>query len=149
MEKAIDQLVRQQYLVSRRSVAKLRQLSKQQKVSATEIVRRAIDAYDPLSRDDALQEAAALELLAEVHGQLRKSMRRIDASISALQTRQRALDDGKLRAQARRETESWLRRHPQALEGFMQLFAAEAGGKQAAATGGRHVGGARARALRR
>jgi hypothetical protein len=123
MEKAIDQLVRQQYLVPRRSVAKLRQLSKQQKVSATEIVRRAIDAYDPVSENLAAQEAAALSLLAEVHGQLRKAMRRIDTSMAALQVRQRALDAGKVAAQARRDAESWLRRDPKALEGFMDLFA--------------------------
>ena len=46
MDKPVDELMRQQYLVPRRSVAKLRQLSRQHKVSVTEIVRRAIDAYD-------------------------------------------------------------------------------------------------------
>jgi hypothetical protein len=122
MDKAVDELVRQQYLVPRRSVAKLRQLSRQQKVSATEIVRRAIEAYDPLSGDRAAQEAAALDLLAEVHGQLRKTMRRIDSDMAALQSRQRALEDGSLRDQARRDTESWLRRNPQALEGYAELF---------------------------
>src|ERR1700689_1922774 len=105
MDRTIDELIRQQYLVPRRSVAKLRQLSKLQKVSATEIVRRAIDAYDPLSEDRTAQEAAALELLAEVHGELRKSMRRIDSEMAALQSRQRALDDGSVRDQARQQTE--------------------------------------------
>ena len=131
MDKPIDQLVRQQYLVPRRSVAKLRQLSRLHKVSATEIVRRAIDAYDPASEDLALQEAAALDLLAEVHGQLRRAMRRIDANLNALQARQRALDDGKVRAQVRRDTESWLRRNPQAIEGLMELFVADAAGNGA------------------
>jgi hypothetical protein len=125
MDKAIDELVRQQYLVPRRSVAKLRLLSRQQKVSATEIVRRAIEAYDPLSGDRVAQEAAALDLLAEVHGQLRKTMRRIDSDMAALQSRQRALEDGSLRDQARRDTESWLRRNPQALEDFAELFGAQ------------------------
>jgi hypothetical protein len=151
MDKTLDELVRQQYLVPRRSVAKLRQLSRQQKVSATEIVRRAIDAYDPLSGDRAAQEAAALDLLAEVHGQLRKSMRRIDSDMASLQARQRALDDGSLRDQARRDTESWLRRNPQALEGFAELFGAPArragtSGQDATRAGGN---GERTRALRR
>jgi hypothetical protein len=151
MDKTLDELVRQQYLVPRRSVAKLRQLSRQQKVSATEIVRRAIDAYDPLSGDRAAQEAAALDLLAEVHGQLRKSMRRIDSDMASLQARQRALDDGSLRDQARRDTEGWLRRNPQALEGFAELFGApprRAGtsGQDATRAGGN---GERTRALRR
>jgi hypothetical protein len=132
MDRTVDELVRQQYLVPRRSVAKLRQLSKSQKVSATEIVRRAIDAYDPKSDDRTEQEAAALELLAEVHGALRKSMRRIDTDIAALRLRQRALDDGSVRARARRDTEVWLKRNPRALAGFAELF-----------------GGARMKALRR
>jgi hypothetical protein len=165
MDKTVDELIRQQYLVPRRSVAKLRQLSKQQKVSATEIVRRAIDAYDPLSGDRVAQEAAALDLLAEVHGELRKAMRRIDTDMAALRQRQQALGDGRVRDRARRETESWLRQHPRALAGFADLFAVEPGGTvsgngasasaSASGNGTRSgaargtAGGARVRALRR
>ena len=161
MDKPVDELLRQQYLVPRRSVAKLRQLSKQQKVSATEIVRRAIEAYDPLSGDRVAQEAAALDLLAEVHGELRKAMRRIDTDLAALQQRQQALGDGRVRDRARRETESWLRQHPRALAGFADLFAVEPGGTvsgngaSASGNGTRSgaargtAGGARVRALRR
>ena len=153
MDRMVDELVRQQYLVPRRSVAKLHQLSKLHKVSATEIVRRAIDAYDPQSDDRSAQEAAALDLLAEVHGSLRKAMRRIDSDIAALRVRQRALDDGSVRAQARRDTESWLKRNPRALAGFAELFAG-AGASAGTGTGtgtGRGAGGAGARmkALRR
>lgn len=148
MDKPVDELLRQQYLVPRRSVAKLRQLSRQHKVSVTEIVRRAIEAYDPLSGDRASQEAAALELLAEVHGQLRKSMRRIDSEMAALQSRQRALDDGSVRDQARQQTEGWLRRNPQALDAFAELFAGRPAGP-AGAAGVAGGNGARVRALRR
>jgi hypothetical protein len=139
MDSTVDELVRQQYLVPRRSVAKLRQLSKLQKVSATEIVRRAIDAYDPKADDRTAQEAAALELLAEVHGALRKAIRRIDTDIAALRTRQRAIDDGSVRDKARRETVSWLKRNPRALAGFAELFGGEGAGGA----------GARMKALRR
>jgi hypothetical protein len=152
MDKPVDELLRQQYLVPRRSVAKLRQLSRQHKVSVTEIVRRAIEAYDPLSGDRAAQEAAALELLAEVHGQLRKSMRRIDSDMAALQSRQRALDDGSVREQARQQTEGWLRRNPQALDTFAELFAGQParGGAASGGTGAKSGGnGTRVRALRR
>jgi hypothetical protein len=154
MDKPVDELLRQQYLVPRRSVAKLRQLSRQHKVSVTEIVRRAIEAYDPSSGDRAAQEAAALELLAEVHGQLRKSMRRIDSDMAALQSRQRALDDGSVREEARHQTEGWLRRNPQALDEFAELFAAgsprSAASAPTAGNGARTGGnGARVRALRR
>jgi|GEM_PF-1661845 len=149
MDRAVDELVRQQYLVPRRSVAKLRQLSKSQKVSATEIVRRAIDAYDPKSDDRTAQEAAALELLAEVHGALRKSMRRIDTDIAALRLRQRALDDGSVRARARRDTEAWLKRNPQALAGFAELFGGAGKEVPMAARAGAGGAGARMKALRR
>ncbi|HEY6452835.1 MAG TPA: hypothetical protein VIX87_09585 [Steroidobacteraceae bacterium] len=141
MDRTVDELVRQQYLVPRRSVAKLRQLSKLQKVSATEIVRRAIEAYDPASDDRTAQEAAALELLAEVHGALRKALRRIDADMVALRLRRRALENGSVRDRARRDTESWLRDNPQALVAFAELF-----GAAAPATAG---GGARLKGLRR
>jgi hypothetical protein len=152
MDKPVDELLRQQYLVPRRSVAKLRQLSRQHKVSVTEIVRRAIEAYDPSSGDRAAQEAAALELLAEVHGQLRKSMRRIDSEMAALQSRQQALEDGSVRDQARQQTEGWLRRNPQALDAFAELFAGRQAGRSAGGTAGAAStagNGARVRALRR
>jgi hypothetical protein len=149
MDKPVDELLRQQYLVPRRSVAKLRQLSRQHKVSVTEIVRRAIEAYDPLSGDRAAQEAAALELLAEVHGQLRKSIRRIDSEMAALQSRQRALDDGSVRDQARQQTEGWLRRNPQALDAFAELFAGRPTGRPAGGAAIAGGNGARVRALRR
>ena len=152
MDKTVDELVRQQYLVPRRSVAKLRQLSREQKVSATEIVRRAIEAYDPSSGDRAAQEAAALDLLAEVHGQLRKALRRLDEDLTALQTRQRALEDGSLRDRARRDTESWLRRHPQALEAIAELLRAppQRHGTRPAGNGARVTGaGERTRVGRR
>jgi hypothetical protein len=150
MDKPVDELLRQQYLVPRRSVAKLRQLSRQNKVSVTEIVRRAIEAYEPLSGDRAAQEAAALELLAEVHGQLRKSIRRIDSDLAALQSRQRALDDGSVRDQARQQTEGWLRRNPRALDAFAELFAGQPTPGATAGDGARTGGnGARVRALRR
>jgi len=122
MDRTVDELVRQQYLVPRRSVAKLRQLSKAQRVSATEIVRRAIEAYDPPSLERAEREAAALDLLGQVHGELRKALRRIDADLAALRTRQQALDDGSVRKQARRDTQSWLRRNPRALAAAAKLF---------------------------
>ncbi len=152
MHSTDDELLRQQYLVPRRSVAKLRQLSKEQKVSATEIVRRAIDAYDPLSQDRTAQESAALDMLAQVHGALRKAIRRIDSDTAALRLRQRALEDGSVRERARRDAQSWLRRNPQALAGFVQLFAnatAQGSASRARGTPARAAGGARVRVLPR
>jgi len=42
-----DSLVRKQFLVSVNNVKKLEELAKEKKTSAAEIVRLAIDAYDP------------------------------------------------------------------------------------------------------
>lgn len=46
-EEAQERLVRKQFLISSAQEAKLKQLAKDHGVSAGEMVRRAIDAYDP------------------------------------------------------------------------------------------------------
>ncbi len=42
-----DNLIRKQFLISAGSVAKLEKLAKTRSISASEVVRRAIDSYDP------------------------------------------------------------------------------------------------------
>jgi hypothetical protein len=124
MEKRAERLIRQQYLVPRRSVTKLKELSKVERVSATEIVRRAIDAYDPAAVPVPPQdEAAAVDLLDGLHGQLRALLERIDAELAQLKKRHDDLAGGKLRRKVRRETEEWARRNPEALAGLADLFA--------------------------
>jgi hypothetical protein len=80
-------------------------------------------------------------------------MRRIDSEMAALQSRQRALDDGSVREQARHQTELWLRRNPQALDEFAELFAGTPSASTAGSTAGNGArtgsNGGRVRALRR
>lgn len=123
-ERAGNALVRQQYLVPRRSVNKLRQLSKQEKVSATEIVRRAIDAYDPALDGEltAQEEGAVMGLLEDIHARMRAVVERIDADSAEWRKRMTALQDGSLREKVRLETEEFFRKHPDALQGIEQLF---------------------------
>lgn len=80
-------LVRKQFLVSTENVDKLQRIAKQRGGSVTEVVRKAIDAFEP-------EEAEALEapeLMALLAGQLREALqateaanRKVDAALEAL-----------------------------------------------------------------
>jgi len=118
-----EDLLRQQYLVPRRSVKKLKEMSRKEGVSAGELARRAIEAYTAgrvLSESE--DEAAACALLAEIHAQVRESLTRIDAGLAEVRARERALADGSFRARVRRETQQWFRSHPQEAEAIAELF---------------------------
>jgi len=56
-------LIRKQYLVSQRNVSKLERLAKRKGISATAIVREAIEAYDPEGLD-VLGEQELMNLVA-------------------------------------------------------------------------------------
>ena len=124
MSAKAEDLLRQQYLVPRASVKKLKEMSRKEGVSAGELARRAIEAYTsgkvlPESED----ESAARALLHGVHTQLRVSLKRIDAMLDEVRARERALSDGSFRAQVRRETQEWLRSHPKEADALGELFA--------------------------
>ena len=122
-----EDLLRQQYLVPRRSVKKLKEMSRKEGVSAGELARRAIEAYTAgrvLSESE--DEAAACALLAEIHAQVRESLLRIDAGLAEVRARERVLADGSFRARVRRETRQWFRSHPQQAEAIAELFAQRA-----------------------
>lgn len=119
-------LMRQQYLVSRQSVARLRQMSRAQKVPMSELARRAIEAYTqgaPLSETE--EEAAARGLLQEIHTQVSTTLERIDQGLKELEDRERALADGSFQDQVRRETRHWIDTHPKQMSAIAELFAPE------------------------
>ena len=58
-----EKLVRKQYLISPRQVKKLETLARNQKTSAAEMVRNAIDAFNPDAPTD-MQESELLELVS-------------------------------------------------------------------------------------
>ncbi len=63
-------LVRKQYLVSERNIKKIKKLASSRGTSAAEIVRLAIDAYDPHGAVDM----EAPELMQLVHEKLKEAI---------------------------------------------------------------------------
>jgi len=127
MSAKAEDLLRQQYLVPRRSVKKLREMSRREGVSAGELARRAIEAYTSgRVLTESEEEAAARALLEDIHTQVRAALKRIDASLSEVRARERALDDGTFRAQVRNETQAWFQAHPHEARAVAALFAQDA-----------------------
>ena len=126
MSAKAEDLLRQQYLVPRKSVKKLREMSRRQGVSAGELARRAIAAYTSGKvLTESEEQADARALLEDVHGQVRATLKRIDASLIEVRVRERALADGTFRAQVRKETQAWFEAHPHQARAIAELFAQE------------------------
>jgi len=119
-----EDLMRQQYLVPRKSVKKLREMSRREGVSAGELARRAIEAYtsgNVLTEPE--EESGSRAALKDVHAQLRSTLARIDVSLAEVRARERALADGSFRAQVVAETRAWFDANPEQAQGIMDLFA--------------------------
>jgi enamine deaminase RidA (YjgF/YER057c/UK114 family) len=124
MSAKAEDLMRQQYLVPRKNVKKLREMSQREGVSAGELARRAIEAYtsgNVLAEPE--EEAASRAVLKDIHSQVRATLARIDASLSEIRARERALADGTFRAQVVAETREWFKAHPDEARGIADLFA--------------------------
>jgi enamine deaminase RidA (YjgF/YER057c/UK114 family) len=124
MSAKADDLMRQQYLVPRKSVRKLREMSRREGVSAGELARRAIEAYtsgNVLTEPE--EEVASRTVLKDIHTQVRAALRRIDASLSEIRARERALTNGTFRAEVVAETRAWFDAHPEEAQGIVALFA--------------------------
>ncbi|MGH1486896.1 MAG: hypothetical protein ACRBCI_11790 [Cellvibrionaceae bacterium] len=67
---AQENLIRKQFLVSRSQVSKLEQIANEKGTSAAEIVRLAIDAFDP----DATDAMNSDDLMELVHTQLTEAI---------------------------------------------------------------------------
>ena len=77
MSTKAEPLLRQQYLVPRRSVKKLREMSRKEGVSTGELARRAIEAYTSgRVVSESEEETAARALLVEIHGAVRDVLKR-------------------------------------------------------------------------
>ena len=86
MQKA-EKLVRKQFLITPTQAKKIESIAKRQKTSAAEMVRKAIDAFNP----DALADMAETELLELVRVRVkeaitdtRKTRERLAASLKTL-----------------------------------------------------------------
>lgn len=83
-------LVRKQYLVTEKNVKKLERIAKTKGTSATEIVRQAIDAYDPESLN-AVGENELMELvsarLKEAIADTQATRKRLRKTLSKLEAK--------------------------------------------------------------
>ena len=70
MAAAPSNLVRKQFLISEESVAKLEKLAEARHISASEVVRQAIDSYDPYQS----QEMEMPELMDLVSTRLKEAI---------------------------------------------------------------------------
>ena len=122
-----EDLMRQQYLVPRKSVKKLREMSRREGVSAGELARRAIEAYTSgkvLTEPE--EEVASRSVLKDIHAQVRSVLARIDANLSEIRARERGLADGTFRARVVADTRAWFDAHPEEARGIVELFAPQA-----------------------
>jgi hypothetical protein len=127
MSAKAEDLMRQQYLVPRKSVKKLREMSRRESVSAGELVRRAIEAYtsgNVIAEPE--EEMASRVVLKDIHTQVRTVLARIDATLSESRASERALADGTFRAQVAAETRAWFDAHPEEAQGIVELFTPQA-----------------------
>lgn len=124
MSAKTEDLLRQQYLVPRKSVKKLREMSRREGVSAGELARRAIEAYiSGKVLTESEEEAAARALLEDIHSQVRAALKRIQAGLSEISARERALADGTFRTQVRKEAQAWFEAHRHQARAIAELFA--------------------------
>jgi enamine deaminase RidA (YjgF/YER057c/UK114 family) len=119
--------MRQQYLVPRKSVKTLREMSRREGVSAGELVRRAVEAYTSGNiLTEPEEQVASRAVLKDIHTQVRATLTRIDASLSEIRVREQALADGSCRAEVVAETRVWFDAHPEKAQGIVELFAPQA-----------------------
>lgn len=127
MSTKAEDLMRQQYLVPRKNVKKLREMSRREGVSAGELARRAIEAYTSGNIvTEPEEEVASRAVLKDIHAQVRATLTRIDASLSEIRASERRLANGTFRAQVVAETRAWFDAHPEEAQGIVEFFAPQA-----------------------
>lgn len=120
-----ENLVRRQYLVSRAQIEKLNRLSKRTNGSAAEVVRRAIDAYDPDAKHAGEAEAeVALEAMGKALRETREELARLRRRVEQGPPRQ-VLEQNRQRATA--EARAYFESHPEELEAISRIFDAQEG----------------------
>jgi hypothetical protein len=117
--------MRQQYLIPARLVRKVRALSKRQKVPATEIVRRALDAYTEAKPGAASEDELVDRLLTEAFEMIEQVTATLGDLNRKIDTVQRRIDSGEIRRQAETEMHRWLEANPGAVAVFRKHIAAE------------------------
>jgi hypothetical protein len=118
-------LVRQQYLVSKRNVGRLREMSSDQGVSVDDLVSRAIDAYTAGSNaySRPAEHRAAEALLAATLSHVEAAFIRMNALVAEACRRQHALRNPALRVRVRQETRRWFASHPREAQAITDVLA--------------------------
>ena len=116
----VEPMLRKQYLIPRAAAKKVEQISRKHKVSAAEVVRRAIESYEPSSED--FGEAELLAFLEQTETLLSGTVERIDAVHADLTQRLDAIERGEQRDEVRNEVRQWAAKHPEGVEKLARLF---------------------------
>ncbi len=81
-------LVRKQYLMSAENISRIQQLAQKSGTSSAQIVRLAVDAYDPDNQISLNEEKELMELvsshLKEAITQTRETRKKLDATLTKL-----------------------------------------------------------------
>lgn len=89
-----EKLVRKQFLIHPRQLEKLKSLAKREKLSQADLVRRAIDAYDPDNQFSNLEGSELIDLaLLKVKEALTDTQKTRKALNAALETADKRGDD--------------------------------------------------------
>src|SRR5262249_23458393 len=108
----------------RKSVRKLREMSRREGVSAGELARRAIEAYTSGKvLTESEEEVAARAVLEDIRNEVRATIRKIDAGLSEISAREKALSDGSFRSRVRKETRAWFEAHAEGAHAIADLLA--------------------------
>lgn len=120
---ASEKIVRRHYLIPKCLVRKVHALSDRQKVSESEIVCRALDAYTGVESatisEDELVELLLIEMFETIEhetGVLSDLNHKMDIT-------QRRIDDGEIRREAESDMHRWLGANPGAVAEFRKYAA--------------------------
>ena len=118
-------LVRQQYLVPKRSVNRLREMSRSEGISVDALVNRAITTYTSGSeaRSRPAEHRAAEALLAATLSHVEAAFIRMDALATEAHRRQSALGSPTLRTRVRQETKRLFASHPRLAQAITAALA--------------------------
>ena len=67
-----------------------------------------------------------MQLLKDIHSQVRAALTRIDASLAEIRASEQRLSDGTFRSQVVAETRAWFDAHPDEARGIVEFFAPRA-----------------------
>ena len=113
-----EKLIRKQFLVSNENVLKLNSLAQKESVSAGEIVRRSILAYDPsFDREKELEQ-----LINQMGAALQKANETISRTQNKLDTLLETLTSESNYQRIKNETKSWINSHPEEFRAIQGLF---------------------------